>query len=84
MMSGFVLCFLLLSKQAILLRPMAPAIFYLRGISPPEIRLVDMYKGVLPFIALEFICLGLIMAFPDLALKLPELLFERVAKGTPY
>jgi TRAP-type mannitol/chloroaromatic compound transport system permease large subunit len=43
-----------------------------------------MYKGVLPFIALEFICLGLIMAFPDLALKLPELLFERVAKGTPY
>ena len=57
---------------------------FLRGISPPEIRLVDMYKGVLPFIALEFICLGLIMAFPDLALKLPELLFERVARGTPY
>ena len=36
------------------------------------------------FLHLEFICLGLIMAFPDLALKLPELLFERVARGTPY
>lgn len=29
--------------------PMAPSIFYLRGISPPEIRLRDMYRGVLSF-----------------------------------
>ena len=43
-----------------------------------------MYRGVLPFIALEFICLGAIMSWPDVALKLPELLCERVAKGTPY
>ena len=80
----FCIMFLVVIQTSYLTPPMAPAIFYLRGISPPEIRLVDMYKGVLPFIALEFICLGLIMAFPDLALKLPELLFERVAKGTPY
>ena len=80
----FCIMFLVVIQTSYLTPPMAPAIFYLRGISPPEIRLVDMYKGVLPFIALEFICLGLIMAFPDLALKLPELLFERVARGTPY
>jgi tripartite ATP-independent transporter DctM subunit len=80
----FCIMFLVVIQTSYLTPPMAPAIFYLRGISPPEIRLTDMYKGVLPFIALEFICLGLIMAFPDLALKLPELLFERVAKGTPY
>ena len=80
----FCIMFLVVIQTSYLPPPMAPAIFYLRGISPPEIRLVDMYKGVLPFIALEFICLGLIMAFPDLALKLPELLFERVARGTPY
>tara|TARA_B100001093_G_scaffold323105_1_gene308289 strand:- start:696 stop:2036 length:1341 start_codon:yes stop_codon:yes gene_type:complete len=80
----FCIMFLVVIQTSYLTPPMAPAIFYLRGISPPEIRLADMYKGVLPFIALEFICLGLIMAFPDLALKLPELLFERVARGTPY
>ena len=80
----FCIMFLVVIQTSYLTPPMAPAIFYLRGISPPEIRLTDMYKGVLPFIALEFVCLGLIMAFPDLALKLPELLFERVAKGTPY
>jgi TRAP-type mannitol/chloroaromatic compound transport system permease large subunit len=51
---------------------MAPAIFYLRGISPPEIRLVHMYKGVMPFIALEVIALGLVMLAPSIALWLPE------------
>ena len=80
----FCIMFLVVIQTSYLTPPMAPAIFYLRGISPPEIRLGDMYRGVLPFIALEFICLGAIMIWPDLALKLPELLFERVAKGTPY
>ena len=80
----FCIMFLVVIQPSYLTPPMAPAIFYLRGISPPEIRLGDMYRGVLPFIALEFICLGAIMIWPDLALKLPELLFERVAKGTPY
>ena len=80
----FCIMFLVVIQTSYLTPPMAPAIFYLRGISPPEIRLADMYRGVLPFIVLEFICLGMIMAFPEIALKLPELLFERTARGTPY
>ncbi len=55
--------------------PMAPAIFYLRGISPPEITLGDMYRGVIPFIVIELIVLGLVYFFPALALWLPELVF---------
>ena len=51
---------------------MAPAIFYLRGISPPEIRLGHMYTGVLPFIVIEVIALAMVMVWPDLALWLPE------------
>jgi tripartite ATP-independent transporter DctM subunit len=72
----FCIMFLVVIQTSYLTPPMAPAIFYLRGISPPEIRLSDMYRGVLPFIALEFICLGLVMAFPGLALWLPEVLFR--------
>ena len=68
----FCIMFLVVIQTSYLTPPMAPAIFYLRGISPPEIRLVDMYKGVLPFIALEFICLGLIMAFPCLLYTSPS------------
>ncbi|SVB98535.1 uncharacterized protein METZ01_LOCUS251389, partial [marine metagenome] len=70
--SWFCILFLIVIQTSYLTPPMAPAIFYLRGISPPEIRLVHMYKGVAPFIALEVIALALVMAFPAIALWLPE------------
>ena len=44
--SWFCILFLIVIQTSYLTPPMAPAIFYLRGISPPEIRLVHMYKGV--------------------------------------
>ena len=68
----FCILFLIVIQTSYLTPPMAPAIFYLRGISPPEIRLSDMYRGVVPFIALEIVALGLVMAFPALALWLPS------------
>jgi tripartite ATP-independent transporter DctM subunit len=80
----FCIMFLVVIQTSYLTPPMAPAIFFLRGISPPEIRLVDMYKGVVPFIFLHFVCLGLILAFPDIALWLPQVLFDYVPKGTPF
>jgi TRAP-type mannitol/chloroaromatic compound transport system permease large subunit len=51
---------------------MAPAIFYLRGISPPEITLSHMFKGVIPFIVLQLITLAIVMSFPAVALWLPS------------
>ena len=70
--SWFCVLFLIVIQTSYLTPPMAPAIFYLRGISPPEIRLSHMYKGVAPFIALEVIALGPVIFFPALALWLPE------------
>ena len=58
----FCIVFLIVIQTSYLTPPMAPAIFYLRGISPPEIRLMDMYRGVMPFIALEVIALAMVMA----------------------
>ena len=72
----FCILFLIMIQTSYLTPPMAPAIFYLRGISPPEIRLVHMYKGVLPFIALEIIALVMVMVWPELALWLPEKVLE--------
>jgi len=71
----FCIMFLIMIQTSYLTPPMAPAIFYLRGISPPEIRLVDMYRGVMPFIGLEVIALAMVMLWPALALWLPETLF---------
>lgn len=68
----FSILFLIVIQTSYLTPPMAPAIFYLRGISPPEITLRDMYRGVIPFIGLEIVAIGLVMAFPGLALWLPS------------
>ena len=72
----FCICFLIMIQTSYLTPPMAPAIFYLRGIAPPEIRLVHMYRGVIPFIVLHMVVLAFVLVFPDLALWLPTLLFR--------
>ncbi|MGI9333872.1 MAG: TRAP transporter large permease [Gammaproteobacteria bacterium] len=74
--SWFCIMFLIVIQTSYLTPPMAPAIFYLRGISPPEIRLLHMYRGVMPFIGLEVLALAMVMFWPGLALWLPEQMFE--------
>ena len=68
----FCILFLVVIQTSYLTPPMAPSIFYLRGISPPEITLRHMYWGVVPFIILEIITLLLVMMFPGIALWLPS------------
>ena len=70
----FAIALLLIMQTSLLTPPMAGAIFYFRAIAPPEIGLRDMYRGVIPFVALHFVVLGLLLAFPGLALWLPEML----------
>jgi tripartite ATP-independent transporter DctM subunit len=68
----FSILFLIIIQTSYLTPPLAPAIFYLRGISPPSITLGDMYKGVVPFILLQLITLAIVMAYPDTVLWLPS------------
>jgi len=48
--------------------PFGPAAFYLKSVAPPEISLVDIYKSVWPFITMQLIALGLVLAFPQIAM----------------
>lgn len=68
----FCVLFLIVIQTSYLTPPMAPAIFYLRGISPPEITLNHMFRGVVPFIILQLICLGIVAWQPSLVLWLPD------------
>ena len=68
----FCILFLVVLQTSYLTPPMAPSIFYLRGIAPPEIELRDMYRGVVPFILIQVLTLALIVVFPGLALWLPS------------
>lgn len=71
----FAVVFLIVLQMAYLTPPMAPSIFYLRGIAPPSIKLTDMYRGVIPFIFLQAATAGLVILFPALATWLPALLY---------
>lgn len=68
----FCILFLVVIQTSYLTPPMAPSIFYLRAISPPEITLPHMYRGVIPFIFLQLATLILVIIFPALALWLPS------------
>ncbi|MEC9267305.1 MAG: TRAP transporter large permease subunit [Alphaproteobacteria bacterium] len=68
----FCMLILVMIQTSYLTPPMAPAIFYLRGVAPDSITLVQMYKGVVPFIVIQIIALGIVMAFPQTALWLPD------------
>lgn len=54
--------------------PMAPSIFYLRSIAPPEIGYGDMVRGVTPFVLAQLVTLAFVLAFPGLATWLPKVL----------
>jgi tripartite ATP-independent transporter DctM subunit len=68
----FCMLILVMIQTSYLTPPMAPAIFYLRGVAPDSITLMQMYKGVVPFIVIQIIALGIVIAFPQTALWLPD------------
>ncbi|MCH4811835.1 TRAP transporter large permease [Vreelandella neptunia] len=70
----FCVAFLVVLQTSYLTPPLAPAIFYLRAITPPEITLKHMYWGVVPFIIAQLVVLALVLTFPSLALWLPDVM----------
>jgi tripartite ATP-independent transporter DctM subunit len=72
----FCVLFLIMIQTSYLTPPMAPAIFYLRAVAPPEITIQHMYRGVIPFILLQLATLALTMAFPQLVTWLPTQMLQ--------
>lgn len=70
----FAVLMIVVIQTSYLTPPMAPSIFYLRSIAPPEITYRDMYRGVMPFIGAQVVTLLLVFFFPFLATWLPSLL----------
>ncbi len=54
--------------------PFGFALFYLRGVAPPEVTTLDIYKGVAPFVIIQVIGLLLLWNFPIITTFLPSLL----------
>jgi len=54
--------------------PFGLVLFVMKGVAPPDTTMGDIYKAGLPFLACDAVAMGLIMAFPALALYLPSLM----------
>ncbi len=59
-------------QSSFLTPPFGWALFYLKGVAPPEVGIKDIYKGVVPFIAMQAITLALVFFYPAIALWLPK------------
>lgn len=59
-------------QSSFLTPPFGWALFYLKGVAPLGISIKDIYKGVLPFIAMQGVALVILFKFPQVALWLPK------------
>jgi len=64
--------FIMMIQTSYLTPPMAPAIFYLRGIAPPEVKIQSMFRGIVYFMMLQLLGVTLVVLFPQIALWLPS------------
>ncbi|MBE9129130.1 MULTISPECIES: TRAP transporter large permease [unclassified Coleofasciculus] len=60
-------------QTSFLTPPFGFALFYLRGVAPPDVKTTDIYWGAIPFVLLQLLILMLIIVFPPLVSFLPSL-----------
>jgi len=53
-------------QTSFLTPPFGFSIFYLKGVSPPELKTTDIYKGVIPFIVIQLIALSVMFFYPEI------------------
>ncbi len=70
----FVICVSVNLQNSFLTPPFGYALFYLKGVAPPEVTTEDVYKGIVPFIILMLIGLSICILFPSWVLYLPSLI----------
>ena len=68
-------------QTSFLTPPFGWALFFLRGVAPPEVTTGDIYRGIIPFVGMQLIALVLCFCFPQLALWLPE--GDRLVERSP-
>ena len=71
----FGVLYLVNMQMSFLSPPFGYALFYLRGVAPPEIPMGDIFKSALPFLALQVVGLAICMLFPEVITWLPRLVY---------
>lgn len=55
--------------------PFGPSLFYLKSVCPPGVRTTDLYKGIIPFVIIQLMLLGILAMWPQLITWLPKVVY---------
>ncbi|MDX1574579.1 MAG: TRAP transporter large permease subunit [Kiloniellales bacterium] len=72
----FTILFAVCLQTSFLTPPVGFALFYIKGVCPPEIKVTDIYRGVVPFIMLQLLGLVLVYLFPGIVTWLPAVAYQ--------
>jgi tripartite ATP-independent transporter DctM subunit len=64
-------------QTSFLTPPMAMSAYYLKGIAPPQVMLMDIFRGVMPFLFMVFLAMAIVYMFPAVVFHLPEQFYGR-------
>jgi TRAP-type mannitol/chloroaromatic compound transport system permease large subunit len=62
-------------QTSFLTPPFGFALFYMKGIAPKEVHIKNIYLGIIPFVLIQVLGVILVLAFPKIALWLPNLVY---------
>jgi len=63
-------------QTSFLTPPFGFALFYMKGVAPSEVKMQEIYRGIIPFVILQVIGLMIVLEFPEIALWLPAVMLE--------
>ena len=64
-------------QTSFLTPPMAMAAYYLKGVAPPHVQLIEIFKGCMPFLSMVFVAMFILYTFPEIAMWLPKVVYGR-------
>jgi tripartite ATP-independent transporter DctM subunit len=62
-------------QTSFLTPPFGFALFYMKGIAPKEVHIKNIYLGIIPFVIIQLVGVIMVLAFPKIALWLPNLVY---------
>jgi tripartite ATP-independent transporter DctM subunit len=74
-LNWFVVLFAVCLQTSFLTPPVGFSLFYLKGVVPPEVTTMDIYRGIVPFVVLQLLATAAVFAWPELVLWLPKQMY---------
>lgn len=71
----FTILFAICLQTSFITPPVGFSLFYIKGVCPPQITIKDVYKGVIPFIALQLIAILIVLLWPPIVTWLPSIAY---------